>query len=1156
MRRVDRLALSLVSALTVALPAWSDHTPVTPNADVPQARLPLTKAPPVVDGVISEAEWAGAVRNAGLVTLRGGTLTPREGAFWLACDGTRLYIAVRSELPPDGQVLNRAVPNPRQDVTAAFADDSLELVLDAKRGRREGDRRFYHIIANGRLALFDRSIDPDNPRNPQDLAWRIEGMELRHSAHDGWWDVETSIPLAALGVTAADFGTPWGIRICRNWRRPGEQSQWETTAPSYEDQPSMPVVTWDATAPVVQVLGLQEGWQQARITVAVRNPHATPLRVRVHLADAWHFNPPSEREATLTVPPGGMEEAVLEAPDGGPAGVHRTAIRVTSADDATPYYQREVRWSLHRPPPAERWSLGEESRRAVGLGFKYYPYHNRIRLRVDLANLPLRDRITGGLAEIRTQATPTGEPLWQQTLTFREDAAEGTYDVPDLPDGTYRLDVRLAGEGAPAAPVSETFERRHYEWEHNRLGLSDEVMPPFTPMAVKGTTVSCVLREHRHGATGLWDSLVSEGRELLAAPLRWEVETAAGLATVEGAGWHATRQTPTGVAGEARWQAGGLKAVTRTEYDVDGMMRVTLALDAAPATDVHRLSLVIPLRDDECRYLHGCGDGLRHNAAGFVPPGAGVVWDSSKGNKLEIPGTFYPYLWVGGGTRGLCWFADTDRDWRLDESTPTIVLSRENGVLTLRVSPITRPGVLDRPRTLVFGLQATPTKPMPEGWRRWLGNKRVPGGRTVSWLGSCYYWGAHSYDVYPHEKRFEFYDEMAKARQTGVRSDAFVKQWLAMLETLYPNDGKPYSAHGYEFYRAHINAGIHTSANATWAKGWRLFGYTNARGVGFHAPEFRTFQDEWLRYAWFRRDWNPKGDVGYDLSPSPSFVDYAVWYYRKMLQTWADGVYWDNTFLSAHYDPVVGNAWVDEKGDIHPGLGLFHLRDLIKRTAIMMWQESGGVEPQRLPFVSLSHMTNTMIVPILSFGNCTMDWEWKYGYDDFQDRFSPDLTVAETLGRQVGSWGTILAGGHPDAKDPRTARVFRTRLAVCLVHEIQNFDYQPKQDIDLYAKLFEFGYGQPDCRVFNYWEAPHPAAAAGVDARTLVMARGGQAIVAVTDYGGGGACTLTLGLDALGVPATATASDVETGAAVERVGAGVYRFDVPAHDLRVIKVGP
>jgi hypothetical protein len=594
----------------------------------------------------------------------------------------------------------------------------------------------------------------------------------------------------------------------------------------------------------------------------------------------------------------------------------------------------------------------------------------------------------------------------------------------------------------------------------------------------------------------------------------------------------------------------------RTDYDYDGMMLVTLDLDAAPEVDVRRLTLVAPLRDEECRYLHGCGDGLRHNAAGFVPPGEGVVWDSSRGNKLDIPGTFYPYLWVGGGTRGLCWFADNDRDWRLDEATPTVLLERQGGALVLRVNFITRPGVLDRPRSMVFGLQSTPVKPMPEGWRRWTGNKEVAGGRPVGWLGATYYWGGDSFDVYPHEKRFDYFEAMGQARRTGTRPEEFIGQWLAMVEKTHPNDGKPYEAYGYEFFRAHVNAGFHTSSHATWQKGWRLFGYTNARGIGFHAPEFATFQDEWLRYAWFGRSWDRKGDVGYDVSPAESFVDFAVWYYRKMAQTWADGVYWDNTFLSAHYDPVVGNAWTDEQGEVGPGLGLFHLRNLIKRTAIMLWQEGKAADPERLPFLTLSHMTNTMLVPVLAFGNCTMDWEWKYGYEDFQDRFSADLTVAETIGRQVGAWGTILGGGHHDEKDPRTARLFRTRTGVCLVHEIHHFDYRPAADTELYGKLFAFGYGLPDCAVHNYWETPHPLKVTGVDARTLAMARGNQAIAVVTDYGGGGTCTLELALDTLGVPAEATATDLESGAAVERLGPGVFRVDLPAHDYRVIRVGP
>jgi hypothetical protein len=199
-------------------------------------------------------------------------------------------------------------------------------------------------------------------------------------------------------------------------------------------------------------------------------------------------------------------------------------------------------------------------------------------------------------------------------------------------------------------------------------------------------------------------------------------------------------------------------------------------------------------------------------------------------------------------------------------------------------------------------------------------------------------------------------------------------------------------------------------------------------------------------------------------------------------------------------------------------------------------------------------MTNTMIVPVHSFINCTMDWEWKYGYEDFQDRFSPDLTVAQTIGRQVGAWPTILAGGHPDPKDPRVDFMHRTRLGVALVHEIQVFDYRPKRDFEIYRKLFEFGYGADGCRVFNYWHDDHPVAVDGMEARTLAIANGKEAIVVVTDYGDGGQCRVKLDLESVGLRQNAEAMDLETGEAIRRAAPGVFAFDLKKHDFRILRM--
>lgn len=1161
--------------VALTAPGWAQES------HGPEAALPLMQKAPAIDGRIDETQWRHAVRNVGLESRITQALATRQGVFWIGCDGRQLFLAMKTEVAPDGRILTRAVrdsPSPvtgegrggrARDLVAAFHDDSIEWVLDPKRGRTAGDRSFHHLIFNARGALYDWAVDPDNRASPKDLNWRLPAWRMAQTVTDGWWNVEAAIPLESLGATAADLARPWGLDVARNWRRPGEQSQWRHGGTDYDDRASMPVVTWDAEAPVTRVLGLEkEG--KPRIEVAVFNPHGKPLVARVSLSDAWHRDPPRELTKTVTVAPGGEEVVALEGRDGGPDGLHQTVIHVAGSDGRRTYYRRVFRWSPHRR--SGRWSTSDEQKRQVDLQFKHYPYHGKINLRVSVEALDLRDRVTGGKAFIcraaaapskrrslgtKLQPVPAGQespPLWEQALTFRNYVAEAIADVPQFDSGEYVFGVRLTGgEGVPAEPILQPFVRQVFPWEHNRLGIREEVMPPFTPLETDGHLVRAVLREHRHGASGLWDGLVSEGQEVLAGPMRWEVEGDTPEGTprawpVQAEGWRVTSRRPTAVRGESKWTAGPVRASVQTDYDYDGMMRTRLQLEPTANASIRRLSLVIPLRDRLVRYMHSVGDGLRHNFAGFTPSGQGRVWDSSKANKLEIVGTFYPYLWLGDGERGLCWFADTDRDWVLDDKTPALDLTRDGETLLLRVHFITRPGPLRRSHQIVFGLQATPTKPMPEGWRRWTGGPQVPLGRSVRWVGATFYWGGLSYDVYPYHYQFDIFEKFKAARRTGEIDQKFIDTWMRRWESVAPKGGQQ-----EEFLRRHIQAGFYAAKSAPWSQGARLFGYTNPRGVGFHVPEFATFQDEWLRTRWFNRNWSPTGANDYDVSPSPSFQDYALWYYRKMLACY-EGVYWDNTFLSAHFDPVVGESWTDAQGRIHPTLGLWHMRDLIKRTAIMLWQETKDWPASRRPAITLSHMTNTMLVPVNSFLNCTMDWEWKYGYDDFQDRFSADSTVAETIGRQVGAWPTILAGGHPDPKDPRNDFMWRTRLGVALVHEFRVFDWQPARDVEIYRKLFEFGYGTPSCRVFNYWQDGHPVRVDGIRACTIAMACGKSAIVVVTDYGEGGPCRVSLDLKQLGVGPDARAVDLETAQPVERVAPGTFGYSIKKHDFRILRV--
>ena len=78
---------------------------------------------------------------------------------------------------------------------------------------------------------------------------------------------------------------------------------------------------------------------------------------------------------------------------------------------------------------------------------------------------------------------------------------------------------------------------------------------------------------------------------------------------------------------------------------------------------------------------------------------------------------------------------------------PTLEIRRQGETTSLIVRLVTKPVTLTRPRTITFGLMATPAKPMPEtpvSFRRWWpGLPKPKTANVVNWsfLGACYYWG-------------------------------------------------------------------------------------------------------------------------------------------------------------------------------------------------------------------------------------------------------------------------------------------------------------------------------------------------------------------------------------------------------------------------------
>jgi len=995
---MSRSTVALALLLSVAARAAELHNPLVV--------LPPRMKPPTIDGTIGEEEWAGATRQVGFIALHKKRLSHRDGVFWLGSDGREIFVAIQSEMPPQGGLMTRVVPKGSVDVQA-WRDDSIELWLDPFRSVEGHKRILYQIIANARGALYD--VAHDRTKGMSQTSWRVK-WRFANKVVDGWWHVELAIPLTSLGVEGKLAGMEWGVRIGRNWKQPWEQASWSPTAIAYNDPETMPVVRWAEAAPVVQMLAVGDRERtKAALATRIANPTAQPMTVKVALRNQHADSPANEKTETLVLPPGQARTVRLDGTSYA-TGNNLASIAVTSPDGKTTWFLRDFGWSLERPE--NRWRVALHEREAIDLAFGYYPYHNQIKARLDVSALPAAKQVKGATLVVRSKGAD--KPILRKPMPpLKDHRAEVVADLPNLADGTYEVLAELqGGEGVPKQSPAKEFLRTHFPWEHNTLGVSDRVMPPFTPLEVEGNTVRAVLRSHVMNGQGLWDQVTSRDTPLLAAPMHYEVVAEGGLPSSEAS---VRKTSDVSVAVDAKWFQNPIVAEVASGFDVDGMMKVTLDLTPRNATPVERLDLVIPLRDEVAPLMHVCGDGLRFNYGGEVPKGEGLVWDSTKASKLETVGAFVPYIWLGGTERGIAWFADSDRDWRLDDKKPALELTRRKGVLELRIHLISTPGPLKRRRRIVFGLQATPTKPMMPmpSWRRI--NSLV--GKSPQFLryhvlGATFYWGAEAYNPFPERKDFALYDLFAEIRRTGKVDEKAVLRELRKYGPDGERDNK-------------WDASIRNAVHHCKAQPDVLIPYTNARGIG-RCEDFDVFQDEWLVADYTTRSGAP---VAYDVSPCRSYQDFAVWYFAKMLDSGAfDGLYFDNTFLKAHKDIVSGGAYVRDDGLLQPGVGLWHMREYLKRCAILCWQKGR-------PFTNVSHMTNTQIVPINTWAGINLAWEWRYGDSDAHDRFSPDYCRAVCCGFQTGSRPTALLGLHVTKKDLRPW-VARTAMGWTAVHEI------------------------------------------------------------------------------------------------------------------------
>ncbi|MCP4642095.1 MAG: hypothetical protein GY851_16750 [bacterium] len=263
-----------------------------------------------------------------------------------------------------------------------------------------------------------------------------------------------------------------------------------------------------------------------------------------------------------------------------------------------------------------------------------------------------------------------------------------------LAAGRYAGRVTVQPEGAPATTVSLTIDiaediiaehgdneqgrLSRLRWLNSTLGLDDDIIPPYTPLAVDGSRVGCLLRDVTFGPDGLPASIRANDTEILANPMRFVVESADGVVD-----WKeldaavVTKETPGKVEWVATRTAGALTIRCRALMEFDGYINYFVELTASEPLQLTDARLEIPIRRDVASYMMGMG-----RKGGYRPESWEWDWADRRANNS---------LWLGDVQAGLhCKLKDPEDRWNLyhlgDDSVPESWENSGNGGCTLSES--------------------------------------------------------------------------------------------------------------------------------------------------------------------------------------------------------------------------------------------------------------------------------------------------------------------------------------------------------------------------------------------------------------------------------------------------------------------------------------
>lgn len=564
------------------------------------------------------------------------------------------------------------------------------------------------------------------------------------------------------------------------------------------------------------------------------------------------------------------------------------------------------------------------------------------------------------------------------------------------------------------------------------------LMKPWTPMQAEETNNCCTVsmwgRTYTTDHSVLFSSLITQGEELLAAPIRVVGQENGQEIRWEDIQTFVMSSTPEKVVLCGTQQSASFILNTTCSIEYDGCVAIDVKVMPrgktvgemfgvsqyqAPSFHLEKLWVEIPLRKSCATHFHYWPSEPSAQFSGESIPPSMVSMSRRLPSSMRMG--FKPLTWLGTQACGLSWFAESDENWQPADPGCAIEFLEEAQTVTLRLHlldshpfawhmqedfPADQEALeayMFLPLTYRFGLQATPVKPYPANpyqekilhidcfkktpgeYDEFLSAPTVPGA-AESGFDRMKRLGVTTLIL--HEKWNKIQNFWELPRDTSRRIQRILKECHARGIKVVPY-------FGYEL----------STLSPLWSEGEKSY-------------LRRNIDDYRNGGGWYRKPNQRDYTVCYNSPMQDSMVDGI----QKMLAKYPfDGIYLDSTlFPFPCANETHGCGYSDVQGHRHVTYPVMAIRQFLRRLYAIFDPNEHRV---------YSHISNCCNTPALSF--CHLNWDGEYIqmyiHKHGADAVPLDYLQTEYTGRCFGVPSEFLAYTYPNWS-------FRDALSLSLIH--------------------------------------------------------------------------------------------------------------------------